>query len=153
MPHYSQSDPTSPRPPGKPYCRERDEGRQKPEPESSGNRFRKHFWFRPEVPLPSGSRARPCSLLSRPAGLQSLYFPSCPQAVRSGSGSPFRPCSEPLRGRALRPLTMPAGVPWTTYLKMFTASLLAMFAGSQVVHRQYLKSHQSLENSKRSFWD
>lgn len=33
---------------------------------------------------------------------------------------------------------MPAGVPWTTYLKMFTASLLAMFAGSQMVHRYYL---------------
>lgn len=33
---------------------------------------------------------------------------------------------------------MPAGVPWTTYLKMVTASLLAMFAGSQVVHRYYL---------------
>ncbi|XP_070267032.1 ubiquinol-cytochrome c reductase complex assembly factor 6 [Myotis yumanensis] len=33
---------------------------------------------------------------------------------------------------------MPAGVPWATYLKMFTASLLAMFAGSQVVHRYYL---------------
>lgn len=32
---------------------------------------------------------------------------------------------------------MPAGVPWATYLKMFTASLLAMFAGSQVVHRYY----------------
>lgn len=32
---------------------------------------------------------------------------------------------------------MPAGVPLTTYLKMFTASLLAMFAGAEVVHRYY----------------
>ncbi|XP_019584039.2 ubiquinol-cytochrome c reductase complex assembly factor 6 isoform X2 [Rhinolophus sinicus] len=35
------------------------------------------------------------------------------------------------------PPTMPAGVSWTTYLKMVTASLLAMFAGAQVVHRYY----------------
>ncbi|XP_015982497.1 protein BRAWNIN [Rousettus aegyptiacus] len=32
---------------------------------------------------------------------------------------------------------MPAGVPWTTYMKMVTASLLAMFAGAEVVHRYY----------------
>ncbi|KAM8778659.1 ubiquinol-cytochrome c reductase complex assembly factor 6 isoform 2-T2 [Rhynchonycteris naso] len=32
---------------------------------------------------------------------------------------------------------MPAGVTWTTYTKMVAASLLAMFAGSQVVHRYY----------------
>ncbi|XP_011790513.1 PREDICTED: uncharacterized protein C12orf73 homolog isoform X1 [Colobus angolensis palliatus] len=32
---------------------------------------------------------------------------------------------------------MPAGVPMSTYLKMFTASLLAMFAGAEVVHRYY----------------
>lgn len=32
---------------------------------------------------------------------------------------------------------MPAGVPWTTYVKMVTASLLAMFAGAEVVHRYY----------------
>ncbi|XP_009179817.1 uncharacterized protein C12orf73 homolog [Papio anubis] len=32
---------------------------------------------------------------------------------------------------------MPAGVPMSTYLKMLTASLLAMFAGAEVVHRYY----------------
>uniref|UniRef100_A0A8C4FH99 Ubiquinol-cytochrome c reductase complex assembly factor 6 n=1 Tax=Catagonus wagneri TaxID=51154 RepID=A0A8C4FH99_9CETA len=32
---------------------------------------------------------------------------------------------------------MPAGVPWTSYLKMFAASLLAMGAGAEVVHRYY----------------
>ncbi|XP_006871183.1 PREDICTED: uncharacterized protein C12orf73 homolog [Chrysochloris asiatica] len=32
---------------------------------------------------------------------------------------------------------MPAGVSWPTYLKMFTASLLAMCAGAEVVHRYY----------------
>ncbi|XP_005150493.1 ubiquinol-cytochrome c reductase complex assembly factor 6 [Melopsittacus undulatus] len=32
---------------------------------------------------------------------------------------------------------MPAGVPWPTYLKTLTASLLAMFAGAEVVHRYY----------------
>ncbi|KAG8514106.1 putative protein C12orf73 [Galemys pyrenaicus] len=32
---------------------------------------------------------------------------------------------------------MPAGVPWPTYLKTFAASLLAMCAGAQVVHRYY----------------
>lgn len=32
---------------------------------------------------------------------------------------------------------MLAGVPWTTYVKMVTASLLAMFAGAEVVHRYY----------------
>ncbi|XP_075407194.1 ubiquinol-cytochrome c reductase complex assembly factor 6 [Tenrec ecaudatus] len=32
---------------------------------------------------------------------------------------------------------MPAGVPWPTYLKMFTASLLSMCAGAEVVHRYY----------------
>ena len=35
------------------------------------------------------------------------------------------------------PLTMPAGVPWTSYVKMVAASLLAMFAGAEVVHRYY----------------
>uniref|UniRef100_A0A667GAJ8 Chromosome 12 open reading frame 73 n=1 Tax=Lynx canadensis TaxID=61383 RepID=A0A667GAJ8_LYNCA len=33
---------------------------------------------------------------------------------------------------------MPAGVSWATYLKMFAASLLAMCAGAEVVHRYYL---------------
>lgn len=33
--------------------------------------------------------------------------------------------------------TMPAGVPTSTYLKMLTASLLAMCAGAEVVHRYY----------------
>ncbi|KAM9228961.1 ubiquinol-cytochrome c reductase complex assembly factor 6 [Trichechus inunguis] len=32
---------------------------------------------------------------------------------------------------------MPAGVPWPTYLKMFAASLLAMCAGAEAVHRYY----------------
>ncbi|XP_012370804.1 uncharacterized protein C12orf73 homolog [Octodon degus] len=32
---------------------------------------------------------------------------------------------------------MPAGVSWPTYLKMFAASLLAMLAGAEVVHRYY----------------
>ncbi|TEA22637.1 hypothetical protein DBR06_SOUSAS14710030, partial [Sousa chinensis] len=32
---------------------------------------------------------------------------------------------------------MPAGVSWTSYLKMFAASLLAMCAGAEVVHRYY----------------
>nr|XP_031318764.1 uncharacterized protein C12orf73 homolog isoform X1 [Camelus dromedarius]XP_031318765.1 uncharacterized protein C12orf73 homolog isoform X1 [Camelus dromedarius]XP_031318766.1 uncharacterized protein C12orf73 homolog isoform X1 [Camelus dromedarius]XP_031318767.1 uncharacterized protein C12orf73 homolog isoform X1 [Camelus dromedarius]XP_031318768.1 uncharacterized protein C12orf73 homolog isoform X1 [Camelus dromedarius]XP_031318769.1 uncharacterized protein C12orf73 homolog isoform X1 [Ca len=32
---------------------------------------------------------------------------------------------------------MPAGVSWTSYLKMFAASLLAMCAGAQAVHRYY----------------
>lgn len=36
------------------------------------------------------------------------------------------------------PPTMPAGVSWATYLKMFAASLLAMCAGAEVVHRYYL---------------
>ncbi|XP_003220952.2 ubiquinol-cytochrome-c reductase complex assembly factor 6 isoform X1 [Anolis carolinensis] len=33
--------------------------------------------------------------------------------------------------------TMPAGVPWPRYLKMLTASMLAMFAGAEVVHQYY----------------
>ncbi|KFV83936.1 Uncharacterized protein C12orf73, partial [Struthio camelus australis] len=32
---------------------------------------------------------------------------------------------------------MPAGVPWPTYLKTVGASMLAMFAGAEVVHRYY----------------
>ncbi|XP_042323954.1 protein BRAWNIN [Sceloporus undulatus] len=32
---------------------------------------------------------------------------------------------------------MPAGVPWPRYLKALTASILAMFAGAEVVHRYY----------------
>ncbi|XP_008568502.1 PREDICTED: uncharacterized protein C12orf73 homolog [Galeopterus variegatus] len=32
---------------------------------------------------------------------------------------------------------MPAGVPLSTYLKVFAASLLAMFAGAEAVHRYY----------------
>ncbi|XP_008108794.1 ubiquinol-cytochrome-c reductase complex assembly factor 6 isoform X2 [Anolis carolinensis] len=32
---------------------------------------------------------------------------------------------------------MPAGVPWPRYLKMLTASMLAMFAGAEVVHQYY----------------
>ncbi|XP_068128896.1 ubiquinol-cytochrome c reductase complex assembly factor 6 [Hyperolius riggenbachi] len=32
---------------------------------------------------------------------------------------------------------MPAGVSWAQYLKMFSASLLSMFAGAEVVHRYY----------------
>ncbi|XP_056272846.1 ubiquinol-cytochrome-c reductase complex assembly factor 6 [Pseudoliparis swirei] len=33
---------------------------------------------------------------------------------------------------------MPAGVSWTRYLRMLGASMLAMFAGAQVVHQYYL---------------
>ncbi|EHA99499.1 hypothetical protein GW7_10318 [Heterocephalus glaber] len=32
---------------------------------------------------------------------------------------------------------MPAGVAWRTYLKMLAASLLAMCAGAEAVHRFY----------------
>ncbi|GCC32308.1 ubiquinol-cytochrome-c reductase complex assembly factor 6 [Chiloscyllium punctatum] len=32
---------------------------------------------------------------------------------------------------------MPAGVSWSHYLKMLGSSLLAMFAGAEVVHRYY----------------
>uniref|UniRef100_A0A8B9UDP8 Chromosome 12 open reading frame 73 n=1 Tax=Anas zonorhyncha TaxID=75864 RepID=A0A8B9UDP8_9AVES len=32
---------------------------------------------------------------------------------------------------------MPAGVPWPNYLKTLAASLLAMLAGAEVVHRYY----------------
>ncbi|CAM4489169.1 unnamed protein product [Lepidochelys kempii] len=32
---------------------------------------------------------------------------------------------------------MPAGVSWPRYLKMLSASTLAMFAGAEVVHRYY----------------
>ncbi|KAA8590319.1 ubiquinol-cytochrome-c reductase complex assembly factor 6 [Etheostoma spectabile] len=33
---------------------------------------------------------------------------------------------------------MPAGVSWPRYLRMLSASMLAMFAGAQVVHQYYL---------------
>ncbi|XP_073328407.1 ubiquinol-cytochrome-c reductase complex assembly factor 6 [Pagrus major] len=33
---------------------------------------------------------------------------------------------------------MPAGVSWPRYLRMFAASVLAMFAGAQAVHQYYL---------------
>ncbi|XP_061896659.1 uncharacterized protein LOC133645801 isoform X1 [Entelurus aequoreus] len=33
---------------------------------------------------------------------------------------------------------MPAGVSWTRYLRMYGASMLALFAGAQVVHQYYL---------------
>ncbi|XP_076448508.1 ubiquinol-cytochrome c reductase complex assembly factor 6-like [Babylonia areolata] len=32
---------------------------------------------------------------------------------------------------------MPAGVTWGRYLRFFTASMLSMFAGAQVVHLIY----------------
>ncbi|XP_022908504.1 ubiquinol-cytochrome c reductase complex assembly factor 6 [Onthophagus taurus] len=32
---------------------------------------------------------------------------------------------------------MPAGVSWPRYLKFFTAAMLSMLAGSQVVHMYY----------------
>lgn len=35
-------------------------------------------------------------------------------------------------------MKMPAGVSWPRYLRMFGASILAMFAGAQVVHQYYL---------------
>lgn len=48
---------------------------------------------------------------------------------------------EPLREEAppsqALPAAMPAGVPWPTYLKTLAASMLAMFAGAEVVHRYY----------------
>lgn len=47
------------------------------------------------------------------------------------------PARAPVRRRAGRPAAMPAGVPWPTYLKTLAASLLAMFAGAEVVHRYY----------------
>uniref|UniRef100_A0A8C6LPW8 Uncharacterized protein n=1 Tax=Nothobranchius furzeri TaxID=105023 RepID=A0A8C6LPW8_NOTFU len=33
---------------------------------------------------------------------------------------------------------MPAGVSWPRYIRLFGASMLAMFAGAQVVHQYYL---------------
>uniref|UniRef100_A0A3P9NEB0 Chromosome LG6 open reading frame, human C12orf73 n=1 Tax=Poecilia reticulata TaxID=8081 RepID=A0A3P9NEB0_POERE len=33
---------------------------------------------------------------------------------------------------------MPAGVSWPRYIRMLGASVLAMFAGAQVVHQYYL---------------
>ncbi|XP_061750501.1 ubiquinol-cytochrome-c reductase complex assembly factor 6 [Nerophis ophidion] len=33
---------------------------------------------------------------------------------------------------------MPAGVSWTRYVRMYGASMLALFAGAQVVHQYYL---------------
>ncbi|KAM3673156.1 ubiquinol-cytochrome c reductase complex assembly factor 6 [Ammospiza maritima maritima] len=35
------------------------------------------------------------------------------------------------------PAAMPAGAPWPTYLRALAASVLAMFAGAEVVHRYY----------------
>ncbi|XP_023792532.1 uncharacterized protein C12orf73 homolog [Cyanistes caeruleus] len=32
---------------------------------------------------------------------------------------------------------MPAGVSWSTYLRALAGSMLAMFAGAEVVHRYY----------------
>ncbi|XP_071453802.1 ubiquinol-cytochrome c reductase complex assembly factor 6 [Hetaerina americana] len=32
---------------------------------------------------------------------------------------------------------MPAGTTWPNYLKFFTAAMISMFAGSQVVHIYY----------------
>uniref|UniRef100_A0A8C3FYV4 Uncharacterized protein n=1 Tax=Chrysemys picta bellii TaxID=8478 RepID=A0A8C3FYV4_CHRPI len=56
---------------------------------------------------------------------------------------------------------MPAGVSWSRYLKMLSASTLAMFAGAEVVHRYYrpdlfqnrnsLKRKKILEESSHSF--
>lgn len=43
---------------------------------------------------------------------------------------------------------MPAGVSWPRYLRMLGASILAMFAGAEVVHRYYrpdLVSHVHLK--------
>lgn len=48
---------------------------------------------------------------------------------------------------------MPAGVPWTTYVKMVTASLLAMFAGAEVVHRYYRPDLVSVGGSCSSLLD
>ncbi|KAK5600605.1 hypothetical protein CRENBAI_001335 [Crenichthys baileyi] len=38
---------------------------------------------------------------------------------------------------------MPAGVSWPRYIRMFGASVLAMFAGAQVVHQYYLPDLES----------
>ncbi|KAF2982138.1 hypothetical protein EK904_012906 [Melospiza melodia maxima] len=35
------------------------------------------------------------------------------------------------------PAAMPAGAPWPAYLRALAASMLAMFAGAEVVHRYY----------------
>ncbi|XP_054488080.2 ubiquinol-cytochrome c reductase complex assembly factor 6 [Agelaius phoeniceus] len=41
------------------------------------------------------------------------------------------PCTGPA------PAAMPAGASWPTYLRALAASMLAMFAGAEVVHRYY----------------
>lgn len=94
----------------------------------------------PQGPVPSakktGLRPEGTSALSAPWGKggQGWERTRCfPTWFSRELGTEHLPLSLPAS-----PLTMPAGVPWTTYLKMFTASLLAMFAGSQVVHRYYL---------------
>ncbi|KAI5213222.1 Protein Brawnin [Manis pentadactyla] len=58
-----------------------------------------------------------------PGTFGSTCWPPAPEAESTSEG--------------LSPPTMPAGVSWATYLKMFSASLLAMCAGAQVVHRYY----------------
>lgn len=60
----------------------------------------------------------------------------CDLCRLSVSGSPHSPGSpHPLRVQAVK---MPAGVSWARYLRMMGASVLAMFAGAQVVHQYYL---------------
>lgn len=60
----------------------------------------------------------------------------CDLCRLSVSGSPHSPGSpHPLRVQLVK---MPAGVSWARYLRMMGASVLAMFAGAQVVHQYYL---------------
>ncbi|XP_069829760.1 ubiquinol-cytochrome c reductase complex assembly factor 6 [Dendropsophus ebraccatus] len=40
-------------------------------------------------------------------------------------------------GTRSHPITMPAGVSWTQYLKMLSATMVSMLAGAEVVHRYY----------------
>lgn len=57
-------------------------------------------------------------------------FSLCDLCRPSGPDSPH-----PLR---IQLVEMPAGVSWARYLRMMGASVLAMFAGAQVVHQYYL---------------
>ncbi|KAL0610960.1 protein C12orf73-like protein, partial [Plecturocebus cupreus] len=71
----------------------------------------------------SAAAPGPCTL----GPVRSPSAPSTPSALRPGAQ---HSCSS-------RPPTMPAGVPMSTYVKMLAASLLAMCAGAEVVHRYY----------------
>ncbi|XP_022351064.1 uncharacterized protein C12orf73 homolog isoform X1 [Enhydra lutris kenyoni] len=89
------------------------------------------------ITCPSGRRHSPGFPARR--GPQALYFRFRPQVVCCDPGRtsarPLTRCPTPVR--SAHPLSMPAGVSWATYLKMFAASLLTMCAGAEVVHRYY----------------